>query len=77
MSVTEIPKAYEYTCDKCGAKHRQENASGHYSNSTPPGWLSLRIAHYNKAPTDYLLCDKCQVPIVAVVNLLQDYRPVM
>lgn len=70
MSVVEIPKAYEYTCDNCGAKHRQENASGHYTNSTPPNWMSLRVARYNKGTTEYLLCEKCEVPIAAVVNQL-------
>lgn len=60
MAVQEIPKAYEYTCDKCGAKHRQENASGHYANSTPPDWMSLRISEYSKAPVDALLCGACK-----------------
>jgi len=60
MAIREIPKSFEYHCDRCPETHVQENASGHYSNSTPPKWLSLTIATYNKAPHTILLCDKCK-----------------
>lgn len=68
MSVKEIPKAYEYTCDQCGVTHRQENASGHYSNSTPPDWMSLLVRRYNKVPVDILLCDRCEATIIATLG---------
>ena len=42
MKITTIPQAFEYTCDCCGDKHLQENAGGHYTQSTPPGWLNVR-----------------------------------
>jgi hypothetical protein len=60
MTIREIPKSYEYRCDKCGATHLQENASGQYSNSTPPEWMSLRVGEYSKAPVDILLCQGCR-----------------
>lgn len=44
MSVREIPKSYEYTCDCCGTVHVQENAGGHYTNSRPPRWAMLTLA---------------------------------
>ena len=41
MSITEIPRAFEYKCDVCGATHRQENAVSHYNRSIPPGWAHM------------------------------------
>jgi len=64
MSIREIPRAWEYTCDKCGSTHLQENASGQYSNSTPPKWMSLKIGVYSKSPVDILLCDQCKEILV-------------
>lgn len=68
MGVREIPKAYEYTCDQCGEKHRQENAAGHYTNSRPPRWSWLTFARdaldYQGLPIGdgtikRLLCSDC------------------
>lgn len=70
MSIKTIPTAYEYKCDNCGRTHLQENASGHYDNSTPPVWMSLKVFRYNKAPFEVLLCEKCEVPFVALLNQL-------
>lgn len=43
MSIEEVPKSYIYKCDVpgCRARHTQANATGHYTNSTPPYWLSV------------------------------------
>jgi len=68
MTVKEIPKSFLYTCDQCGTPHLQENASGHYNNSTPPDWLSIRLSRYSKIPVDILLCDKCEATIVATLG---------
>lgn len=61
MAIREIPKSYEYTCDKCSYTHIQENASGHYTNSTPYGWsrLKWRVARDNEDETNLLLCMAC------------------
>lgn len=39
-TIREI-RGFEYECGKCGATHIQDNANGHYSNSTPPGWITV------------------------------------
>lgn len=62
MAVREIPKAFEYSCDWCGVTHLQENASGHYTESTPDGWL--RIKTYGSGPKrsghqEELICEHC------------------
>ena len=49
--IKEIPKQFEYTCDRCGNNHIQENANGHYTNSCPPDWLSLRF-NFNEKEFD-------------------------
>lgn len=65
MAIREIPKSYHYTCDLCGAKHVQQNANGHYENSTPPDWMRLRVDSngtrfsYPAQPLDKLLCTSC------------------
>lgn len=60
MSIQEVPKSYKYICDGCGSVHLQENANGHYTNSTPPGWATVRINTYNAAPFfEKLLCEEC------------------
>ena len=80
MAVREIPKAFEYVCDLCGAVHRQENASGHYSNSRPPYWISVNVgadahdfqgAAVADASVKRLLCDKCGPRVVAAINLVK------
>jgi putative lipase involved disintegration of autophagic bodies len=48
MGVQEIPKQYKYVCDICKKEHIQENANGHYWESTPEGWSSVRVV-YNHA----------------------------
>lgn len=68
MSIIEVPKAYQYECDLCGEKHIQQNARGHYWESTPEGWITFRIAFnqvdlkgdgYKKyGVTEFLACPK-------------------
>lgn len=69
MSIREIPKAFEYTCDKCGATHKQENASGHYGNSTPPGWLTIRLVRFNKHSEEFLICESCEPAIAQALMM--------
>lgn len=65
MTIKEVPKSYVYTCDLCGAEHVQENAGGHYSNSTPPDWMKLMVGgngrrwSYPGEPINKLLCESC------------------
>jgi hypothetical protein len=63
MSIREVPKSYVYTCDVCNAEHVQENANGCYTNSTPPGWSTIKIIAADVKPRfnfeEYLLCETC------------------
>lgn len=74
MTIREIPKCYEYKCDKCEVTHLQENASGHYGNSTPPQWYRLRInSDFYRYPAaneepSRLLCRKCGDALRKVLN---------
>jgi hypothetical protein len=43
MTIREIPRSFEYTCDGCGETHVQQNAHGHYHNSRPPEWAGLSL----------------------------------
>lgn len=83
MSVREIPKAFEYTCDGCGQLHLQENASGHYSNSRPPRWASLVFARLAYDPqgaacadatVKLLLCEDCSARTAKAINSIQRYE---
>lgn len=81
MSVKEIPKAYEYTCDRCGTTHLQENASGHYSNSRPKHWATLLLQQDSydyqgqavvNGDVSFLLCQDCRMSAVKILaNFLE------
>jgi hypothetical protein len=80
MSVREIPPAFEYTCDLCGAIHLQENASGHYTDSRPPHWGRLTVAQdahdwQGQAVADgtikRLLCNKCLSRMCDAINAVK------
>ena len=63
MAVEEF-QGFTYTCDRCGKMHMQQNASGHYTNSTPPDWGRVKYTPSSEAripmkPFDYLICDNC------------------
>lgn len=86
MAIREIPKAYVYVCDGCGTEHKQENASGHYSNSRPKHWSNLKLQRdaYNyqgavcaDGSVERLLCEKCTARIAEAINsaLLPDGAP--
>lgn len=84
MTVIEIPKAYLYTCDCCGITHRQENASGHYSNSRPSGWhrlkwdadaLDYQGCAVGSAAFERLLCPDCGVLVRGSINKIVESRP--
>ncbi len=69
MSVREIPKSYEYTCDGCGRKHVQEGATGHYRNSSPPGWAKILWRPSEGSDTEWSLCEKCKQFITRQLGL--------
>lgn len=56
MSIREIPKSYLYGCDRCNTEHHQENAHGHYTNSTPPGWYRFTANSDRLGKIMTLLC---------------------
>lgn len=81
MTVREIPKSYEYTCDVCGEVHVQQNASGHYTDSRPPKWARLTFAQdaedwSGSAVADgtvkLLLCSMCRMKAAIMLNGLKD-----
>lgn len=83
MTVREIPRAFEYSCDVCGKAHRQEGAAGHYTNSRPPRWSHLRIgrdacdfqgATVADGSVERLLCDECGPFIFAAINSASEAR---
>jgi hypothetical protein len=77
MTVREIPLSYQYECDVCGVVHQQLNASGHYTDSRPPGWARLIVRQAAQdyqgqevadASIDKLLCQECRPGLVRTVN---------
>lgn len=62
MSIREIPRSFEYQCDGCPQTHVQEGAGGHYTNSTPPNWLTIiiRPGESGRGGTEKLLCPDCK-----------------
>jgi hypothetical protein len=69
MGIKEIPKSYRYTCEGCGAFLTQENADGHYINSTPRGWATV-IVNTNDASRyiEKLFCNDCQEPVIKMIT---------
>lgn len=83
MAVQEIPRAFKYVCDVCRTEHLQENASGHYTNSTPKYWARLVIKQdaydYQGAAVadgsiERLLCSDCRSGVIAAINTWTDER---
>ena len=77
MTIREIPKSFEYTCDGCGEVHVDHNASGHYTDSRPPHWANLVFArtaydYQGSACADAtiirLLCEKCSDRVAKAIN---------
>ena len=75
MAVTEIPRSFLYTCDRCKAEHVQPNPAGHYTESTPPGWMTVQLYRAGKdsvMPSSpirkrKLLCDACTPPMYEII----------
>lgn len=70
MGITEIPKEFEYKCDRCGETRTQKNAC---TDHRPRHWsrLQLRRTAYDghdfevgDVTTNHLLCKKCTVDAV-------------
>lgn len=71
MSIKEVPKSYHYSCDasSCGTGHTQENASGHYMNSRPEGWLKITVySDHRPGGSDVLLCPRCSIKMDRAVQ---------
>lgn len=76
MPVEEIPRSFLYTCDNCAAAHRQRNAQGHYTESTPPKWSRLKIYRLayegdvaiGSMSSERLLCDVCTSHLKIFIN---------
>lgn len=72
MPRIEPITGFIYHCDNCGGRHTQNNSTGHYTQSTPPGWLTITAhAPYPdestpprgyKSSATFLLCIKCAEP---------------
>lgn len=80
MAIREIPKSYEYQCDRCNVIHKQENAGGHYTDSRPPMWSRLTLAqdahdYQGAAVADgtikLLLCRTCTNAVNVIVEKFQ------
>lgn len=77
MAIQEIPRSFLYICDGCKKEHLQENASGHYSNSRPKYWATLKVSRdaYDyqgcavaDGSIERLLCDECSTKVVQAIN---------
>jgi hypothetical protein len=77
MGIREVPKSYVYTCDGCRKEHTQENASGHYLNSRPKYWSTLKVGRdaYDyqgcavaDGSIERLLCDSCSEKVMKAIN---------
>lgn len=78
MAVRTIPQSYEYACDFCGETHLQTGASGHYTDSCPPGWLGISLHgsgaeqwhadHKAFQNRRILLCDQCGANALASLD---------
>lgn len=71
MGVWKI-SGFLYSCDNCSTQHRQENADGHYTNSTPPDWMSLRyyVGAGRDGMIEKLLCPRCNAEILKTLGEL-------
>jgi len=69
MSVKKF-EGFIYTCESCDKIHRQEGATGHYTQSTPPGWLSFSY-YIGDGGEPYqqqkLVCDECSKWFVSAI----------
>lgn len=76
MAIKEIRRAFEYSCDGCPVTHIQHNAEGHYFQSLPPGWSSLRFIRKEGGDghqlqtdmKDVLLCERCGEKIADAIK---------
>ena len=77
MTIREIPRTFLYSCDACEREHRQENASGHYTESVPPHWSRIRIREGSVVDEtfkafEYLLCESCALRTILAINRVMD-----
>ena len=82
MTIREIPRSFEYTCDMCGAIHIQENAGGQYTDSRPPGWARLIFkgglvdtsGQEHDASQETLMCPNCRETMVKALYSVRALR---
>ena len=76
MGIRIIPRACEYTCDRCDEKQVQ-TTNGNHEESRPPHWAQLRLARTGYDPqgvacadlcVEKLLCPGCAEDVVHAVN---------
>jgi hypothetical protein len=74
MIIEEIPRAFKYTCSRCGTEHIQRNASGHYTESTPPGWIKVRLvtraADVAPKTQEVLICSLCAPDVGGAFDIM-------
>jgi len=71
MDIEEIPRAFRYNCDGCPVYHKQENANGHYPNSTPPRWNTIKVTSATSSESfERLFCEDCSV----IVRHIKDWK---
>ena len=71
MTIREVPKQYIYSCDRCGDRHVQENANGHYTNSRPPHWQRVVVyADLTIEQLDQLLCPACANDVRNAISIV-------
>ena len=73
MPIREIPRSFEYTCDRCGKAHVQENANLQYANGRPPGWDNLTLTRctlsdWADQTIKHLLCPPCSDLIAEAID---------
>ena len=72
MAIREVPRSFVYQCDACGEEHVQENPTGHYTDSRPPQWTTLRFTTTDKLSElrrdEKLLCENCGTSVVNAID---------
>lgn len=73
--IEDIPRSFLYKCDAHGCKvehlQRGEILNGHYINSTPPDWTTLRVALHGYGVREALFCP---VHALEIVSYLRDQQ---
>jgi hypothetical protein len=72
MAIREIPKSYEYICDRCGSVHTQHNPNGYYTDGLPLEWGRLKFTGSHRKHVERMLCTSCsEVVECRLADLMQ------